>query len=64
VTVVGDYDRNYSGDFFFFGGGSSGFAYYLTKGNLKSKINYISSGGNYYRNDNIKFIGWVPAEGR
>lgn len=64
VTVVGDYDRNHGGDFFFFGGGSSGFAYYLTKGNLKSKINYITNGGDYYRNDDIKFIGWVPAAGR
>jgi hypothetical protein len=61
--MMSDYDRSYGGDFFFFGGSSSGFGYYLTKGNLKRKINAITSGDNYYNND-IKFIGWVPAQSR
>ena len=62
VTVSRDGDRNYNGDFFFFGSRSSGVEYYLTKGSLKRKINYINNGTDYYKY-NVRFIGWVPAMG-
>ncbi|MCA9361723.1 hypothetical protein KC845_04185, partial [Candidatus Kaiserbacteria bacterium] len=54
VSVSSDY--SYSGDFIFFGGGSS-YGYYLTKGSSKTKVNLIEN-GRYYRDD-VEFIGWV-----
>jgi len=59
VTVSGDYDRN-GGDFFFiFGGGSSSYGYYLTKGKSKTKINLINDTDQYYYRNNFGFVGWV-----
>lgn len=57
VAVTG----NYSGDssFFIFGGSSSSYGYYLTKGNSKDKLNLINSPGQYYPRDNFQFVGWV-----
>lgn len=58
VTVSNNY--SYSGeDFFPFGGGSSSFGYYLTKGKSKSKINLINNNDRYYYQDNFQFLGWV-----
>lgn len=54
VSVSSDY--SYSGDFLFFGGGSS-YGYFLTKGKSKSKLNLIEN-GRYYRDD-FEFIGWI-----
>lgn len=58
VSVEGVFDRNYE-FIFFFGGGSSRYGYYLTKGKLSRKLNLINEERySYYRN-NFKFIGWV-----
>lgn len=56
VTVSSYY--NNSGDFFIFGGGSSSYGYYLTKGKAKTKLELISNDRYYYQN-NFRFIGWV-----
>ncbi len=56
VTVSSHY--NNSGDFFIFGGGSSSYGYYLTKGKAKTKLELISNDRYYYQN-NFRFIGWV-----
>ncbi|MDO8518360.1 MAG: hypothetical protein Q7S26_03670 [bacterium] len=59
VTVSSHYDRS-GGDFFFiFGGGSSSYGYYLTKGKSRSKLNLINRDDRYYYRDNFQFIGWV-----
>ncbi len=58
VTVSSHYDVN-GGDFFIFGGGSSSYGYYLTKGNSKDKLNLINSSDRYYYQNNFQFIGWV-----
>ncbi len=58
VTVSGNYARG--GDFFFiFGGGSSSYGHYLTKGKSRSKINLINSSDEYYYQNNFQFVGWV-----
>ncbi len=58
VTVSSHYDRG-GGEFFIFGGGSSSYGYYLTKGKSRSKINLINSADQYYYQNNFQFIGWV-----
>ena len=58
VTVSSRYSRS-GGEFFPFGGGSSSYGYYLTKGNSRSKINLINSNDHYYYQNNFQFIGWV-----
>ncbi len=59
VTVSSSYDRS-GGDFFFiFGGGSSSYGHYLTKGKSRSKLNLINRDDTYYYRDNFQFIGWV-----
>jgi hypothetical protein len=59
VTVSSHYNRN-GGDFsFVFGGGSSSYGYYLTKGKSRSKINLINNTDRYYYQDNFQFVGWV-----
>ncbi len=59
VTVSSHYDRN-GGDFpFIFGGGSSSYGYYLTKGKSRDKLNLINDTNQYYYQDNFQFIGWV-----
>lgn len=57
VSVTG----NYSGDssFFVFGGSSSPYGYYLTKGQIKDKLNLINNPNEYYYRDNFQFIGWI-----
>ncbi len=58
VTVSSHYDRG--GDFFFiFGGSSSSYGHYLTKGSSRSRINLINSSDRYYYQNNFQFIGWV-----
>ena len=59
VTVSSHYDRNGSDFFFIFGGGSSSYGYYLTKGKSRSKINLINSTDQYYYRNNFQFVGWV-----
>jgi len=58
VTVSGYYDRS-GGDFFIFGGGSSSYGYYITKGKSRNKINLINSTDQYYYQNNFQFVGWV-----
>lgn len=59
ITVSSNYSRN-GGDFLFpFGGGSSSYGYYLTKGSGKRKINLINSSDQYYYQNNFQFVGWV-----
>ncbi len=58
VTVSGNYNRG-GGDFFPFGGGSSSYGYYLTKGKGRSKLNLINTTDQYYYQNNFQFIGWV-----
>jgi hypothetical protein len=58
VTVSGNYSRS-GGDFFPFGGGSSSYGYYLTKGKARSKLNLINTTDQYYYQNNFQFIGWV-----
>lgn len=58
ITVSSHYDSNRS-DFIFFGGGSSSFGYYLTKGNSRSKLHLINNDDRYYYQNNFQFIGWV-----
>lgn len=58
ITVSGEYDSNNSGEFFIFGGRSSRFAYYLTKGGSRTKLNLIGNSESYYYQNNFKFIGW------
>lgn len=60
ITISSHYDRG--GDFFLFGGGSSSYGYYLTKGKGKSKLNLINRDDRYYYRDNFQFIGWVLSE--
>ena len=57
VAVAGSYDRG--ADFFPFFGGGSGYAYYLIKGNDRSKLNLFNSDNQYYDTGNFQFIGWV-----
>ncbi len=58
VTVSSHYDRS-GGDFFIFGGSSSSYGYYLTKGKSRDKLNLINRDDQYYYRDNFQFIGWV-----
>lgn len=58
ITVSSYYDRS-GGDFFIFGGGSSSYGYYLTKGKSKDKLNLINNTDQYYYRNNFQFIGWV-----
>lgn len=59
-VTVSSHDGREGGDFFFiFGGGSSSYGYYLTKGKSRSKINLINSADWYYGRDNFQFVGWV-----
>lgn len=59
VTVSSSYDRKSGSPFYIFGGSSSSFGYYLTKGKSRDKLNLINNTDqNYYRN-NFQFIGWV-----
>lgn len=57
VTVSNHYNRG--GDFFIFGGGSSSYGYYLTKGKGRIKLELINSSDQYYYQNNFQFIGWV-----
>ncbi len=59
VTVSSAYDRRGNDFSFIFGGGSSTYGYYLTKGNSRSKINLINSSDQYYYQNNFQFMGWV-----
>jgi hypothetical protein len=63
VTVSGHYSRS-GGDFFPFGGGSSSYGYYLTKGKARSKLNLINTTDQYYYQNNFQFIGWVKRVGK
>lgn len=59
ITVSGHYDEN-NGDFFFiFGGSSSSYGYYLTKGKSRAKLNLVSNTNRSYYRNNFQFIGWV-----
>ncbi|OGI60939.1 hypothetical protein A2641_00955 [Candidatus Nomurabacteria bacterium RIFCSPHIGHO2_01_FULL_37_25] len=60
VTVSSNYSYR-GGDFFFlpFGGSSSSYGYYLTKGKSKTKLNLINDNDRYYYQNNFQFIGWV-----
>jgi hypothetical protein len=59
VTVSDAYNRN-GGDFFYlFGGGSSSYGHYLTKGKSKKRLDLINDDGRYYYWNNFQFIGWV-----
>ena len=57
VSVSSHYNRG--GDFFIFGGGSSSYGQYLTKGNSRTRLNLINSSDRYYYQSNFQFIGWV-----
>ena len=57
--TVSSHDSRSSGEFFPFGGGSSSYGYYLTKGNSRSKLNIINSNKSYYYQNNFQFIGWI-----
>lgn len=56
ITISNDYRYN-GGDFLIFGGGSSSYGHYLTKGNRRSKINTINNSDRYQ--NNFEFIGWI-----
>lgn len=47
------------GSSFIFGGSSSSYGYYLTKGKRRQKLNLINNTDEYYSQNNIHFIGWV-----
>jgi hypothetical protein len=57
VAVTGNWSGG--GDFFIFGGSSSTYGYYLTRGEIKKKLNLIYSSDQYYYRDSFQFIGWV-----
>lgn len=57
VTVSGNYTGG--ADFFPFGGSSSTYGYYLTRGKAKSKLNLIQNSDRYYYGNNLQFVGWV-----
>ncbi len=59
VSVSSHYDSRGGEFFFLFGGGSSRFGYYLTKGNSRSKLNLINTDDQYYYQNNFQFLGWV-----
>lgn len=59
VSVSGGYNGGGCGLFFVFGCGRSTYEYYLMKGNIKSKLNLISTKDQYYYPESFKFIGWV-----
>ncbi|MFA6256772.1 MAG: hypothetical protein WCT29_00470 [Candidatus Paceibacterota bacterium] len=57
VTISSYYQQ---GDYIFpFGGSSSSYGYYLTKGKGKQKLNLVNTSDRYYYRDNFEFIGWV-----
>lgn len=56
VTVSSYYNRG--AGFFLFDAGSS-YGYYLTKGKIRSKLNFINQDNQYYYRDNFQFIGWI-----
>lgn len=58
VTVSSSYSSS-GGSFFPFGGGSTSYGYYLSKGSGKSKINLVNNNDMYYYYDNFNFVGWV-----
>lgn len=62
ITVSSHYDRNRGEFFFIFGGGSSSYGYYLTKGKIKSKLNLINNTDQYYYQNNFQFVGWILSE--
>jgi len=57
VTVEDEYSRGT--DLFIFGGSSSTYGYYLTKGKIKKKLNLIYDYDQYYYRYHFQFIGWV-----
>jgi len=58
VTVSSNYNNRGGDIFFLFGGGSSSYGYYLTKGKSKDKLNLINTSDQYYYH-NFQFLGWV-----
>jgi hypothetical protein len=60
ITISSAWDRG--SDFFIFGGGSSSYGHYLTKGNARKRLNIINDSDRYYYRDNFQFIGWVLEE--
>ncbi len=59
ITVSSQYTRNSGGDFFIFGGGSSSYGHYLTKGKSRDKLNLINRDDQSYYRHNFQFLGWV-----
>jgi hypothetical protein len=57
VTVEDEYSSGT--DLFIFGGSSSTYGYYLTKGKTKKKLNLIYDYDQYYYRYHFQFIGWV-----
>jgi hypothetical protein len=57
VAIKGDWSGG--SDFFMFGGSSSTYGYYLTKGKIKNKLNLIYDYDQYYYREGLQFIGWV-----
>lgn len=62
ITVSNYYERYNYGIMSIFGGNSSNYGIYLTKGRSKSKLNLINSDDRYYYRNNFKFIGWVLSD--
>lgn len=58
VTVTSNY-TNSGSDFFPFGGSSSSYGYFLSKGSGKSKLNLLDNSDRYYYQSNFQFLGWV-----
>jgi hypothetical protein len=63
VTVSNGYSNNGSSDFFIFGGRSSTYGYYLSKGRNKIKLNLVNNTDNYYNSNNFHFVGWILTDG-
>jgi hypothetical protein len=57
VTVEDEYSSGT--DLFIFGGSSSTYGYYLSKGKTKKKLNLIYDYDQYYYRYHFQFIGWV-----
>lgn len=59
VTISMHYDKERGNFFSIFGGSSSTYGYYLTKGKGRSRLNLVNNDYRDYYRDNFQFVGWV-----
>ena len=57
IAMEWEYSRG--GNFFPFFSGPSRYGYYLTRGNVRDRVNLVGDGERSYYRDDIMFLGWV-----